>query len=93
MRANCDPSRAERLFPAQLGPLRTALIRGFSQYFCNESALTGPYGSYDNTGYHLIRRTLILKTATKPIFVLLIPELLQSKQLQIYGDKDKVNSC
>ena len=31
MRAVRDPSRAGRLFPAPLVPLRTALIRGFSQ--------------------------------------------------------------
>ena len=35
---SCDPSRSERLFPDLLTPSRTALIRGFSQYFCNESA-------------------------------------------------------
>ena len=33
-----DPSRAGRLFPALRASSCTALIRGFSQYFCNESA-------------------------------------------------------
>ena len=31
------PGRAGRLFPALLAPSRTALIRGFSQWFRNES--------------------------------------------------------
>ena len=33
-----DSSRAGRIFPALLAPSRTALIRGFSQQFYNESA-------------------------------------------------------